>query len=356
MNDTGSWRDIATAGVFYSLDNSLLWTATTLAGERLAAGCNDSRLLSDFRAVFGGEDPAPGNAPHDATVTVRITTESSIRGFGFAIIERRGAPVDVADYLLGVDRADCPYEVVEAGGGWRVLTDRTNGEPVILYRGPDVVFRITDTWTIVVLSLVFRAVFGVHQEAILFHAGSVAIGDHGVILAGPQRSGKSTLSLALAARGHHFLGDEIAWYLPDSHELVDFRRPVGVREGLRARAVDEALMAMGSPRPHWHDSVRVPIDKLIQQEAPRTFRLSAIFLLRGFAETPQVRQFTPTLADLPLLQLIPVSLMNTPAGRRMLQLTRLLATVRMYDLHLGHPDNTAQLLEEVVNGHANVSQ
>ncbi len=353
---TGSWRNVARTGVLSSLDTPRRWTAAALAGERLAAVCDDPRLLADFRAVFGGDEPVSGDPPADATVTLRVTLNTSVDGFGYAVIEREGHLVDVDSYLIGVERADSPYRVADEGEGWRALLDRSSGEPVVLYRGADILFRISEVWTIVVLTLVFRAVFGTRDDAILFHAGSVAIGDHGVMLAGPARSGKSTLSLALAARGHQFLGDEIAWYLPATHELVDFRRPVGIREGLRARAVDEALEAMGSPSPHWHDSVRLPIDSVIRQEPPRTVTLRSIFLLRGFGDTPRAEEVKPTLDHLPLLQPIGVSLMNIPAGRRLLQMTKLISSVRMYDLTLGHPDETAQLLEEVAHSHAHDSQ
>ena len=65
------------------------------------------------------------------------------------------------------------------------------------------------------------------------------------MLAGPRYSGKSTLSLALAARGHHFLSDEIAWYIPSTRHLTAFRRPVGVREhinrGVRSRQSDAVI-------------------------------------------------------------------------------------------------------------------
>lgn len=346
-HDTGLWHQVAAAGVVVCPRSpELRWTAASLAGERLAAGCDDDRFFSDFSAVFGGEAQS-SEAPAGASVVVQIFTKTTVDGIGLAHVARGGVPVAAGQYMIGLDRPDCPYEGSSAANGWSALRDKESGQIAIMFRGHDVLFLLSETWTIAALSLIFRAVFGIHSEAILFHASSVSIGANGIMLAGPRRAGKSTMALALAARGHQFLGDEIAWYLPQSHELIDFRRPVGVRGGLRARAVDEAMASLGSVQEPWHDSVRLPIDALIRQEAARRVRLSAVFLLRGFEARARAVPVTPTLDHVPLLQPILVSLLNIPPGRRVLQMVRLLSSVQMYDLYLGHPDETAQLLEEV---------
>jgi serine kinase of HPr protein (carbohydrate metabolism regulator) len=53
----------------------------------------------------------------------------------------------------------------------------------------------------------------------------------GLLLVGPKGSGKTTISLALAARGHDFLGDEMAGVRIGSLELVPVRRSLAVRDG-----------------------------------------------------------------------------------------------------------------------------
>ena len=77
------------------------------------------------------------------------------------------------------------------------------------------------------------------------------------MLVGPKGAGKSTLALALAARGHALLGDEHACYLPATGELLPFRRPVGIKPGPRAAAVESALLAPGPfARARRHDADR----------------------------------------------------------------------------------------------------
>src|SRR5207244_11314158 len=74
-----------------------------------------------------------------------------------------------------------------------------------------------------------------------FHAAALAIGREGALIAGERAAGKSTLSMALAARGHDFFGDEIAAVRTETFQLAPFRRAVSVREGPQAPAVEKRL-------------------------------------------------------------------------------------------------------------------
>lgn len=63
------------------------------------------------------------------------------------------------------------------------------------------------------------------------HAGAVACGDAALMLAGPGGAGKTTLTLALVARGFDVLSDELAVIDPESQTILPYRRNVHVRPG-----------------------------------------------------------------------------------------------------------------------------
>jgi hypothetical protein len=69
------------------------------------------------------------------------------------------------------------------------------------------------------------------QGVFAIHAASLARGGDGVILAGPSRSGKTTLALELVRRGLRLLSDEHALSHPDATTILPYRRSLHVRPG-----------------------------------------------------------------------------------------------------------------------------
>jgi hypothetical protein len=352
VESAGQWRDfVAQAGVFISSNTTAAasWTSTQLAGEHLALAFDDDRLYSDFSAMFGAAPAAADAPPPSANVIIEVLANTGVKGYGYLRVSRDGRPLPTLEYFIGYGRADCPYRKVGSSGPWTAFADDSDVQPLFFMQGEHCFFRLTDSWTITALSLVFRASFGLQHDAILFHAAAVIVKDKGFMFAGPRYAGKSTLSLALAARGHHFLSDEIAWYVPSTRLLVSFRRPVGVREGVRSAVIDARIQSIGQSGIDWHDSVRLPVDALLPQEAPRTATLDVVCFLRGFEAKPRLVRLRPSLEHLPLLQPTPVSMLNVAPARRMMEMVRLVSSVRMYDLYSGHPDETARMLEEIVH-------
>src|SRR5262249_4508446 len=116
---------------------------------------------------------------------------------------------------------------------------------------------------------------------------------------------------------------------------------------IRSAAVDARIRDVAESGIDWHDSVRLPVDALLPQQAPRTATLDFVVLLKGFEPKPRLVPLHPSLEHLPLLQPIPASMLNVSPARRMMEMVRLTSSVRMYDLYPGHPDETAEMLEEV---------
>lgn len=349
LENTGPWREsVAQAGVFISSARqpAPLRTLSELAGERVALEFDSDELYSLYAGVFGGSTPAEScGAPSDANVLIDARATTSVNGFGYLTVTRDGRALPASDYFIGLDRPGCSYRQIGTADGWTAIGEAGDAA-LFLISNEHCFFRLTPGWPIMALSLIFRAAFGVREDAVMFHAASIAIHGRGFIFAGPRYSGKSTTALTLASRGHQFLSDEIAWFVPSTGELIDFRRPVGVREGVRAAAIDAVIPSVAASGIDWHDSLRLPIDSIVPQQPARKTLLRAIVFLKAFEPKPRLVPVKPTREHLPQLQPLPMSMLNTSPARRMMQLIQLLASVRVYDLYPGHPDETAIILEE----------
>jgi hypothetical protein len=64
-----------------------------------------------------------------------------------------------------------------------------------------------------------------------FHAGSVSLGNAGAVLCASSGTGKTSLTLGLAATGCAFLSDELAPIDPETGIVNAYPRAVGLREG-----------------------------------------------------------------------------------------------------------------------------
>ena len=69
-----------------------------------------------------------------------------------------------------------------------------------------------------------------HEERhMLLHAGSVSVGDAGVLIPGSSRAGKSSLTMSLLLRGGRYFSDEVGVVTTDSSELIPFPKPLSSR-------------------------------------------------------------------------------------------------------------------------------
>jgi hypothetical protein len=74
-----------------------------------------------------------------------------------------------------------------------------------------------------------------------FHAGAVAFAQHGILLPGPQRCGKSTLTLGLLLRGGRYLSEDVAVLEHESLQLM----PCGAGISLRPDGITTFPELMG---------------------------------------------------------------------------------------------------------------
>ena len=318
-----------------------------LAEREVAIDCDDDALFDDFFAAFGGVPRVLLRESPQAFVSATILAGDPAADFGCMRLRRNGQPHAVDDVFFGLTLPDCPFES-RAEGAWTEVS--MPGEPVLFaYRDDVCLFRKSHPeWRPKLLTVLYRGALRLRDDVIFFHASALSVAGRGVLIIGRKMSGKSTTSLALAARGHAILADSCACYAPATGQLIPFRRPVGIREGPRSRAVDEALARMDVRGVQRDSSYRVDLTTLLPAKESGPVPADVIFFLRGFAPTPRIERLKNDGAELPNLRPIYSSFANAPHTQRVFELIRLLSRARLYGLWPGDPDETAQSMEEIL--------
>jgi hypothetical protein len=329
---------------------------------------NCRSVLDILEDVYG--DCSVARAPEKAGVrlgcSVLSISDSPLSLLSF----RRGAPprvVERALSFLDYQHLGSEQEYVEvpsASAGWRLIARADLApRPMLAASSSHVlVDRSLEPWRFTVNYLV-STVMCLQRDVAFVHAGSAGVRGKGVLLAGPSRAGKTTLSLALAARGHTFFGENVAAICRSTRTLLPFRRTGYVRSGPRARGVDDFLKGLArEPEPVRLPSLgvepRIPLrgSELFPASASASepLPLGAGYFLRGFADRPAVEPFMPSLADVektlkPLTfdYMVATSWGATPGVwlLKYLSLIELFSTIPCYYLDVGPPDETANLIE-----------
>jgi len=185
-----------------------------------------------------------------------------------------------------------------------------------------------------------------------FHGATLALGDRGLLLAGAKGAGKSTLSLALAARGHAFLSDEIAAIRIEDRVMRPFARAASIRLGPQAGAVTRFLDRNSVDReilPDGTARMRVPVSSMFPAAVARDVRLSHVFFLGLISSKPCATPFEFSLKDLSVLTPLHPTVARTSPGERTMMFLKLFSRVHCYMLTPGGtPDETADLIEAMV--------
>jgi hypothetical protein len=320
-----------------------------LADIVLEVDSDDPALIDEISAVMGRpRHHTP--ADRDSRFEVRVRSHGGPPRFGHLKLGPPGREVEsAAELMVGLGYEDFPFERVESAPAWTSLAFRGESAPMFALRDEHCLFALVPGWRRAVALLLLQRLMRLRSDAIFFHAASVAVAGGGALLVGPKGAGKSTLALALAARGHGFLGDEHACYVPASGELIPFRRPVGIKPGPRARGAQIALDRAGRD-PEREGMMRVPAEDLLEAPPPGPVPLRAVVFLRALQETPRLERVEPGRGDLAALQPVGSSFANAASTERVFQLVRMLSRSRVFHLWPGPPDDTAALLESALSG------
>jgi hypothetical protein len=309
---------------------------------------DDPALVDELSLVLGRPREGAADGPFHGRFQAHVRTGGGPAGFGHLRLGPPGTGVEsAAELIMGLGYDDFPFERVDGAPAWTSLAFRGESAPMFALRGEHCLFALVPGWRKAVALLLLQRLMRLRRDAIFFHAASVEVAGAGALIVGPKGAGKSTLALALATRGHGFLGDEHAGYLPATGELIPFRRPVGVKPGPRARSAQSALERAGLD-PERQGMMRVPVEDLVASPAPGPVPLRAVVFLRGFADAPCLEAVDPGREELAALQPVGSSFANAAATERVFQLVRLLSRARVFRLRAGTPDETAALLESAL--------
>lgn len=319
--------------------------AYVLGAACLRVASDDPPLLQELSLTFGKpETGMPRETPF--WLSASVLAGGGEDGFGRVVLEAQsGDLLSAADFLLGMTGPDFPFMLLPSPPPWTHMALAGESEPFFSLNGADCRVRLASGWRKAVALLLLHRLMRVQRDAIFFHAASLAIEGRAVLLVGPKGTGKSTLALALAARGHGLLGDEHACYRPSGREILPFRRPVGIKPGPRAAGVEQALRRLGLC-PERDGMMRIDVETLFPGACAVPTPLAAVVYLEGFGDEARLTRVEPGREELGRLQVVASSLVNAERTRRVFQMAQMLAAARVFRLKAGGPDASAERIEE----------
>lgn len=312
----------------------------------LELDCDDSALAERFRTTLGECRVAPAAARSGARSRCIVRSGNGVAVAAFEDPE----PLEIVPFILA-NFADRGYhEVASALPRWRMIAP-PDGPPLLASRGETCLVDRTQAWQGLLGNLAVNRVLRLQRGVLFFHAAAAVLGDAGILVTGPKGTGKSTTSLSLAARGHAFLGDEIAAVRVGTWDLLPFRRAVSIRPGPCSRLLTAALDSRPGPWEDYPDGSqrrRMLVAELFPQAGARVRPLRAIFFLRRFADRARVEPLAPRLQDVQRLAPLACTLWGIPPALRLMHLLQLLSGVRCFLMDPGDPDESAELIERTM--------
>lgn len=296
----------------------------------LTIGSDDPSFINEFESVFGRGLPGDGSR-----ASIKLTLRGDELHFAGDPLENPAA------FLAGFSSPDIPL-TLDGENGVRVGDDP---QPMFVFDGDRVRVRKIDAWRRIVSHMLFLRLIRRRSDLLFFHAASIGIGGRAFLLIGPKGRGKTSVSLALASRGHSFLGDETAIVEPATMLVHPFHRPVGIKRGPCASRVAEALADAQFPA---EGILRTPIVNLLSIEESSPLPLGGVFFLQSFEETTRIEPVTAGRDELSQMQPLASSFAAGTAAQRVFAMVRLLGSTRCYKLWPSQPDSTAIDLEKAL--------
>jgi hypothetical protein len=315
-------------------------------------------LLAELEAFYG--DCAVPDVPRDGLVIRCTATVLSGRPLLAVSLEGARQPdlIAVARSPYRFRRRETYVEVPGPTPGWRMLVNREADDRLLLAAdGRTGLVNLDEAPAEFVVDLIVCAVQSVQPDVLFLHAASVGIGGSGALVVAHTNGGKSTTALALARRGHAFLGDDVAAVRRATRELLPFPRSAGLRDGSLARSLEREVRAarhLRATNRHGIDRTLVRVSDLFPGSVSGPLPLRSAFVLDRVADRAAISPFRPGLGELPRLQSLvtdtSASWGRSPGRDLMLFLSvvNLLSGLRCYLVQRGTPDETASAIESAM--------
>lgn len=307
---------------------------------------DDATLNTRMQQLYGDcacGPPDPGDTAPRLRCELRLAAPFALATFDDP------EPLDPIAFALTVFPDRGYIEHPAPAQGWRLF----GAEPQFAFTGPHLLADRRTPWQGFVGNLAVNRLLRLQHDVVFFHAAAACIGDRAVLLMGPKGSGKTTLSLALAALGHAFLGDELIGVRLSSSELVPVRRSATIKPGPAAAVVTEKLAQVPSVAEQFPDGGirrRVSTSRLFPSAppSPPPHRLAAIVFLEPFTRAAHLERLRGSRDDVRRLTPLACSLWGMRPERRVLALASLVGRVPSYLVRPGPPEATAALIAQSV--------
>jgi len=242
--------------------------------------------------------------------------------------------------------------------GWRMMVDSEDRDrPLAAGDGHRLVIDLDEAPAEFATDCVVSLVQGAQQDVLFMHAASFGIAGVGALLVGCGQAGKSTTALALAARGHSFLGDDVAAVRTRTREILPFPRVVSLRPGPYVRSLEARLRATRHTTavgPDGQTRTLVSMGVLFPASAGRVLPLRFAFLLDGFAAHARLTPFRPGIGDVKRLKAAvseSIPSWGLSPGRDLMRFLAVVNVLSGLDCHLvelGSPEDSAVAIEDVM--------
>ena len=339
------------------LDDRLTTTRWYRIGDGFLGIASDYAPLVESAEAWYRECRVEGPEPGLPEVCCGATVLS---GSSLLLLKLTGAPVPgdavaMAQALfLPIRIRQCFVESPSPVPGWRSLVNaERDGRLFLTSAGHTAIVNLEECPHDFLLDYLVSAVQSVQPHVQFLHGASFGIGGRGGLALGWSKSGKSTIALSMAERGHTFLGDDIAAIRRPTGELIPVRRSAGLRDGPLARAIEprvEACEYTTEVTPDGLTRKLVPVAGLFPSSPASPVPLDVAFFLDGFGDEPRVTPYEPNLSDIDRLRCIAVSWEAT-AGRQLMKfmvILDLLSRAQCFLLRCGTPEATAETIEGVM--------
>ncbi len=318
-----------------------------IADASLGIESDDFALRARFQQLYGEcLSGFPANA--EARLHCRVQVMDALPAHCVSFTGT--GEINVIDFMLDLFRDRGYVELNPETPGWRAIGLAGESCPILISRGNRILVDAAKPWQPLIANCAVNWTMHMQREVLFFHAAAVGLGDAGVLIIGGKGAGKTTLSMALAARGHDFLGDEIAAVRTRTAELLPMRRAVSIRPGPQSSRVNQMLQHERYPAEQFPDGstrMRAEPGEFFPAPRERPLPLRSIFFLRPFEDRARVESFVPAAADLRLLAPLPCTFWGTSPARPLMQVARLLSGVNCCNFYPGMPDESACLVERI---------